>query len=831
MQATRSRAEAVAQQDRRRRARRAATRPLASETTAARGGSPASGSAGDDLVEPARGDAEEDELGARQAGADGLDAQLRAAARRPAGRPGSRGRRRAARPARGCAPAASCAAAARQQHGDRGAERPGADDHGAPRAGRGQRERRPRTVGHGRSRVVFSPRRYRLKAVHRGLDGRCTGIYGATPRQGGSSAHALRWAWSGARIIRTQHRGARRPCAAALAGHDERALLIVVRDLRATTCAALAAGIARRGARRCPVVGATTAAELTPRAGADLGRRGAGARRRRLHRLDRPRSRRRRRRCATRAPRRRPALGDVADRAPRVLLLLTDGLAGDPARDRPRRLLGRRRRRPAGRRLAGRPGACAASSSFDGRRSCRTRSSASRSAPTRRSASACATAGGGRRADARDRASRRPRAARSTAARRSTSTSSASGAGRRRADATAFDDFATHPLGMRRRAGEEHVRWVGDDDVDDALAAARPCPQGALVWLMEGDARRRARRDRRRVRRGARRAGRPRAAWRCWPSTATRAAGSSATTAPARGRADRRARGRRAGRRLLHVRRDRPDARHRRVPPADPRRPGAAHDRRRRSWSPAAARRVRRRGVAACTDERRGRARRRRARRRGAGGRVRRARRARPRRRLGRLAALRRAGAATGRGRAARGEGVCRCRAPARAGGRRAAERRRHAPRLVWPARRRLHRRGAHAAARDGARPGADDAAAARRSPASARCARAPTARPPRTRGCWTTLRERQRVLEAMARIQRAISRRAPLQGVLDTIVGAAGELLGDDAPALLLCDEEDPGWLVVAASRGVRRRHGSIAAWRRRSASAWPAARSPKGG
>lgn len=65
------------------------------------------------------------------------------------------------------------------------------------------------------------------------------------------------------------------------------------------------------------------------------------------------------------------------------------------------------------------------------------------------------------------------------------------------------------------------------------------------------------------------------------------------------------------------------------------------------------------------------------------------------------------------------------------------------------------------------------------------------------------TLRKRQRVLEAMARIQRAISRREPLPGVLETIVGAAGELLGDDAPALLLRDEEDPDWLVVAASRG----------------------------
>jgi diguanylate cyclase (GGDEF)-like protein len=65
------------------------------------------------------------------------------------------------------------------------------------------------------------------------------------------------------------------------------------------------------------------------------------------------------------------------------------------------------------------------------------------------------------------------------------------------------------------------------------------------------------------------------------------------------------------------------------------------------------------------------------------------------------------------------------------------------------------------------------------------------------------TLRKRQRVLEAMARIQRAISRREPLEGVLETIVAAAGELLGDDAPALVLVDPDDPGWLAFAAQRG----------------------------
>ena len=56
------------------------------------------------------------------------------------------------------------------------------------------------------------------------------------------------------------------------------------------------------------------------------------------------------------------------------------------------------------------------------------------------------------------------------------------------------------------------------------------------------------------------------------------------------------------------------------------------------------------------------------------------------------------------------------------------------------------------------------------------------------------TLRKRQRVLEAMARIQRAISRREPLEGVLETIVSAAGELLGDDAPALRARRSRRPG-------------------------------------
>jgi hypothetical protein len=43
-----------------------------------------------------------------------------------------------------------------------------------------------------------------------------------------------------------------------------------------------------------------------------------------------------------------------------------------------------------------------------------------------------------------------------------------------------------HPLGMRRRVGEAHVRTVVDDGaVDGSIAAA--IPAGAMVWLMDAD--------------------------------------------------------------------------------------------------------------------------------------------------------------------------------------------------------------------------------------------------------------------------------------------------------------------------------------------------------
>ena len=45
----------------------------------------------------------------------------------------------------------------------------------------------------------------------------------------------------------------------------------------------------------------------------------------------------------------------------------------------------------------------------------------------------------------------------------------------------------THPLGMQRRVGEAHARWVDDDGAADGSLAG-VVPAGALVWLMESDA-------------------------------------------------------------------------------------------------------------------------------------------------------------------------------------------------------------------------------------------------------------------------------------------------------------------------------------------------------
>jgi diguanylate cyclase (GGDEF)-like protein len=66
------------------------------------------------------------------------------------------------------------------------------------------------------------------------------------------------------------------------------------------------------------------------------------------------------------------------------------------------------------------------------------------------------------------------------------------------------------------------------------------------------------------------------------------------------------------------------------------------------------------------------------------------------------------------------------------------------------------------------------------------------------------SLQERQTLLEKSAAIQRAITRRAPLQEVLDAITSAASELLGDEVVGLRLVDQDDPSSMVAAATNGV---------------------------
>ncbi|HXA30516.1 MAG TPA: FIST N-terminal domain-containing protein [Candidatus Angelobacter sp.] len=57
-----------------------------------------------------------------------------------------------------------------------------------------------------------------------------------------------------------------------------------------------------------------------------------------------------------------------------------------------------------------------------------------------------------------------------------------------RTDAAAFTRFAiTHPLGLSRRSGEE-VRFVADADFSDrSIGCIAEVPQGGLAWMMEGD--------------------------------------------------------------------------------------------------------------------------------------------------------------------------------------------------------------------------------------------------------------------------------------------------------------------------------------------------------
>jgi diguanylate cyclase (GGDEF)-like protein len=84
-------------------------------------------------------------------------------------------------------------------------------------------------------------------------------------------------------------------------------------------------------------------------------------------------------------------------------------------------------------------------------------------------------------------------------------------------------------------------------------------------------------------------------------------------------------------------------------------------------------------------------------------------------------------------------------------------------------------------------------------------------------RALLASLQERQALLERLARIQRSIFHRAPLDEVLDTITAGAAELLGDDVIGLRLLDPDDPTQLVMVSSVGVRPAVAEQPTWRTR--------------
>ncbi|MEV6848618.1 EAL domain-containing protein [Actinoplanes sp. NPDC051411] len=66
------------------------------------------------------------------------------------------------------------------------------------------------------------------------------------------------------------------------------------------------------------------------------------------------------------------------------------------------------------------------------------------------------------------------------------------------------------------------------------------------------------------------------------------------------------------------------------------------------------------------------------------------------------------------------------------------------------------------------------------------------------------SLSERQRLLEHLSGIQRAIARRAPLSRVLNMITAGAHEMLGEDGVALWLLDSDEPAMLVMTSETGL---------------------------
>lgn len=65
-------------------------------------------------------------------------------------------------------------------------------------------------------------------------------------------------------------------------------------------------------------------------------------------------------------------------------------------------------------------------------------------------------------------------------------------------------------------------------------------------------------------------------------------------------------------------------------------------------------------------------------------------------------------------------------------------------------------------------------------------------------------VRERQDLLEMLAKIQRSISMRMPLDEMLASIVAGAGDLFGNEMVAIQLKDPKDPRYLVLMSSSGL---------------------------
>ena len=70
--------------------------------------------------------------------------------------------------------------------------------------------------------------------------------------------------------------------------------------------------------------------------------------------------------------------------------------------------------------------------------------------------------------------------------------------------------------------------------------------------------------------------------------------------------------------------------------------------------------------------------------------------------------------------------------------------------------------------------------------------------------GLVAKLQERQRLLEQLSTFQRAISRRDPLQTILDAITAGAQELLGDDVVGLRMVDPDDPQTVLLVSCIGL---------------------------